>query len=397
MNFRTGKGIPKKYKSDNGKGGKKAKQGRPLDTAKNSAFMKVVQYLEENDDEQTTVADLTKVMGEYLEGTGRYGAMYMKDKLKHHFGDKIVITTTKNKANVVTFKQTASSLINEFYCQPRIENSDDEKRIIEVAARLIKSDIESVDVSSDVYPNGAEMSSVDESLQFVPALLHSFVKTLSAEKDVNLKITSVGQEVMQSVRPRVLIAPLQLGLGVQMHHSFSSKFLIDSLNSHGFSVPYKTCKNYERSAAVSQETDIPGYTPGQFVQYSADNVDHNSRTLDGTGTFHGMGIIASITPGTRATVVISKRKVTEEEIAKVGRIVIRQYIGTIEDTPLHYEVLRDLQVKDSTANLNILWKLTHPILQSPRPGWSGMMQLVCSGACPGKSSVHFLPMIDLDP
>ena len=90
MNFRTGKGIPKKYKSDNAKEAKKAKQGRPLDAAKNPAFIKVIQYLEENDDEQTTVADLTKVMGEYLEGTGQepYGAMHMKDKLKHYFGDK---------------------------------------------------------------------------------------------------------------------------------------------------------------------------------------------------------------------------------------------------------------------------------------------------------------------
>ena len=85
-------------------------------------------------------------------------------------------------------------------------------------------------------------------------------------------------------------------------------------------------------------------TPGQFVQYSADNVDHNSRTLDGTGTFHGMGIIASITPGTRATVVIPKRKVIEEEIAKAGRI----------------EVLRDLHIKDFAANLDILWKLSRP-------------------------------------
>ena len=33
-----------------------------------------------------------------------------------------------------------------------------------------------------------------------------------------------------------------------------------------------------------------------FVQWSVDNVDHNLATLDGKGTFHGMGIIASVTP-----------------------------------------------------------------------------------------------------
>ena len=30
--------------------------------------------------------------------------------------------------------------------------------------------------------------------------------------------------------------------------------------------------------------------PGMFIQYIADNVDHNVITLDGSGTFHGMGI-----------------------------------------------------------------------------------------------------------
>ena len=118
----------------------------------------------------------------------------------------------------------------------------------------------------------------------------------------------MGQAIVQAVRPRVILAPLQLGLGVQMHRHLSSKFLIDSLNSHGFCASYKTVQKYERSAAVAQEMEIPGYTPGHFVQYSADNVDHNLRTLDGTGTFHGMGIIAAIMPGTKATIPIPIKK-----------------------------------------------------------------------------------------
>ena len=31
------------------------------------------------------------------------------------------------------------------------------------------------------------------------------------------------------------------------------------------------------------------------MQYAADNVDYNGRTLDGKNTFHGMGIIATVT------------------------------------------------------------------------------------------------------
>ena len=38
-------------------------------------------------------------------------------------------------------------------------------------------------------------------------------------------------------------------------------------------------------------------TDEQFIQYVGDNVDHNIKTLDGHGTFPGMGMVAIITPG----------------------------------------------------------------------------------------------------
>ena len=40
---------------------------------------------------------------------------------------------------------------------------------------------------------------------------------------------------------------------------------------------------------MNQGLDIPGFPPGKFVQYVADNVDHDIRTTDGCDTFHGMG------------------------------------------------------------------------------------------------------------
>ena len=186
-----------------------------------------------------------------------------------------------------------------------------------------------------------------------------------------------------------------------MHHHFASKFLVDSLKSHGFCASYGTAQKYERSAAVAQGTDIPGWIPGRFVQYSADNVVHNLRTLDGSGTFHGMGIIAAITPGLKTTTLIPRQEVTADQIALTGRITIRHYNGPREDTPrLMYRDLENLKVKDQTANPDLLWKLSLPLLRSPRPGWSGFMQAThhaCLGAHPGKSSIMFLPMIDMDP
>ena len=85
--------------------------------------------------------------------------------------------------------------------------------------------------------------------------------------------------MMQATRPRVLLQPLQLGVGVQMHHHFASKFLVDSLYHLGFGCSYSEVQMNERSAAVAQNLEVHGFTPGHFMQYVADNVDHNNRTI----------------------------------------------------------------------------------------------------------------------
>ena len=69
-------------------------------------------------------------------------------------------------------------------------------------------------------------------------------------------------------------------------------------------------------------TDIPSYT-SEFVQYVADNVDHNIRTLDGNDTFHAMGIIATVTPGTKQAQVIAKEKVNPKDVSTTGQIQIQ--------------------------------------------------------------------------
>ena len=232
VNFRTGKQVPLQHCSDDGsdKDTKRPRQGRPVDTGKATAFLKVVKFLEENDEEQVTITDLVNKMQEYLQGSEEqaYSAVYMKAKLKEHFGDKIVVTNLHKKANVVTFHHTVSSIISEFYRQPKKEFSEAEKarRIVETAAKLLKSDIKNLDVSSYNFPSSDQMSSIEKNLEFIPDLLRLFLRILFVGKDVELQIASVGQAIVQATRPRVISAPLQLGLGVQMHHHFASKFLI---------------------------------------------------------------------------------------------------------------------------------------------------------------------------
>ncbi|KAL8599650.1 hypothetical protein ACOMHN_053827 [Nucella lapillus] len=149
---------------------------------------------------------------------------------------------------------------------------------------------------------------------------------------------------------------------------------------------------------VQQGTDLVGVDPKtSWIQFAADNVDHQIRTLDGTGPFHGMGIIGAATPGTKEwRAVRGDTSVTPDRMYALGRVPVHFYNPSSVDLSLVYEILQDFAVEDRTRKLDLLWKVSWP-LRSPCLGWSGMMQTICSGAYPGKSSFTFLPMIDMDP
>ncbi len=144
---------------------------------------------------------------------------------------------------------------------------------------------------------------------------------------------------------------------------------------------------------------IPGHIPGQFVQFAADNVDHNVRSIDGHGTFYGMGIIATSTPGpdVRITSNVPRASVTKEQLADVGIIPI-QYCGSVGGamSSLKYQPLPIIICSDTSSDLNILWK-TSLLFKRPRPAWNGFMQITHEGDHPGKPSIQFLPITWIPP
>ena len=64
--------------------------------------------------------------------------------------------------------------------------------------------------------------------------------------------------------------------------------------------------------------------------------------------------------------------------------------------PLVYEKLPCLSNVNKTWKLDFIYSLVWP-MQSPKPNCSGLMQTISKGSHPGKSSVTFLTMIDIDP
>ena len=286
-------------------------------------------------------------------------------------------------------------MLHDFYNQQKADLDTEIMKIVETAAKLIRDDIKAVETSHKVYPTCDELGS-DECINFLPETLRVLLEGLIVGKGVQEKIASIGQAIMQAARPRVLLAPLQVGLGVQLYHHFASRFLIDSLHRHGFCCSYQEVHQFERNAVLTHRTDIPNFT-FQFIQYVADNVDHNIQTFDGNDTFHGMGMIAAINPATKESKRICRAKVSWKDIAMVGQVpILYRKEESIGMTALMFHKLKEIKAPDPTAHLDILWK-TFIMTGSPTPMWSGMMKLVHQGNHPGRSSMMFLPMIDMNP
>ena len=47
-------------------------------------------------------------------GSDAYSPVYMKKKLREHFGDEIILTDLKGKSNIIPFRKTAAGIYMPF-------------------------------------------------------------------------------------------------------------------------------------------------------------------------------------------------------------------------------------------------------------------------------------------
>ena len=122
------------------------------------------------------------------------------------------------------------------------------------------------------------------------------------------------------------------------------------------------------------------------MQWSADNVDHNTAIIDGKRTFHGMGMIVISTPAEtdvlpRETSVkrITKRLIVYGLIKSKG-VPIASYSGpSTADLPkFKFVPLQELYLPPILSHellSNMLWEISwkFDVLQTK---WSGFMSLI---------------------
>ncbi|KAK6171913.1 hypothetical protein SNE40_018334 [Patella caerulea] len=131
--------------------------------------------------------------------TPPYSVKYMKQKLQETLGEGVVISNINGKRDIITFNHTAAEILQEFYEKPRYDVKKDKERLIQASTALIKSDIiqKFSNETKEFYPKTESMNSLDTMIS-------------------------------------AILCPIQLGLAVQLHHQYGSRFLIDTHNAHGF-------------------------------------------------------------------------------------------------------------------------------------------------------------------
>ena len=136
------------------------------------------------------------------------------------------------------------TILQDFYqSQQKPDLSSEKIRLVQSASKLIMSDIKLVETENNCYPSYDDFESQDKCISFLPETLRKLLDVLIVGKGAKMKIASIGQAIMQAVRPWVLLAPLQFGLGVPMHHHFGSRFLIDDYIAMDFVLLIMKCNN----------------------------------------------------------------------------------------------------------------------------------------------------------
>ena len=68
------------------------------------------------------------------------------------------------------------------------------------------------------------MESYVKNVEYLPKSPRIFLDNLFVGKEKSVPLASIGLAIIQQVRPKALIVPLKIGLGIQMHLHFGQGF-----------------------------------------------------------------------------------------------------------------------------------------------------------------------------
>jgi len=210
------------------------------------------------------------------------------------------------------------------------------------------------------------------------------------------------------VKPNSCIMPIPFGLCVQTDR-LGHRALQDEMSRSGFCISNAEIRRFKFSLmSTSNELQTVNKPSDTFTQFVADNFDHNVRTLDGLGTFHGMGIIAATVCrggsfGLRDRRIMRCAEMPASAAVQNKCVPLLQFRPTVTsglDTCVlcPFNELRRPLIQPDIINLCSVWHVgVLTGLAAPRPSWLGFMQSVCRGENCNPCEIQFLSLIDRNP
>ena len=230
--------------------------GRPKDIDKITAFELTCNWLEYESSIQT-VSRFAEKMKELSNAQEPYVNRHIKHLLTKKYHSNVIIKNMgAGKEDLITFEDTAKNIMEEhFKANNERQNKDtnnngniidDKEKMIDLVGHLIKEEIGKVSQSS-MYPSPQELNDIDNLNSWIPDSLKRLLEIIIPG---DLKRMAIEHTIISASR-RNFNSPLLFGLGVQLDHSFGSKWLNTHLSRLGFSVTYSQVRNYKKAVMES--------------------------------------------------------------------------------------------------------------------------------------------------
>ena len=184
---------------------------RPVNSGAKEIFDKLCYWLEnECEMEVLTLVEVHDKMKSMSDEHEPYSKKRLKTKLQQRFGDHLVFSEVCGKKNVFSFKNMVNYIINKkWYEEINNDVEQEAMRIITTAAKLIRQEIQDIDIDTVYYPTTQGIKESTQQNQWCSPLFRMFLSKVVPNE---IKQASIGQCIIKAARPRTAIPPLLFGI-----------------------------------------------------------------------------------------------------------------------------------------------------------------------------------------
>ena len=243
------------------------------------ALKKLVEYLDNDTDcdGQYTVPTIMSLYKGFLkDGDEGYCHKTVVNKLKHHYGSGLVVTSEKGKETILTMLDASNQILRENLKKCTLTNED----IIDMAATLINDEIRSTIYDLTTYPKMINMFDDTLTQPLTKRFFNVAIKTKAKVKPhtVERRRIAISHALISAERPRSFISPLLLGVAVYINTRLESRECVDILNSLAFCEDYTELLRLFDSLIPKEDSEEYGVLLHDFLNFVFDNADLNIRT-----------------------------------------------------------------------------------------------------------------------